>query len=400
MRSRIPEGRWGAYLAMSQRMRLILTRWLVLGTGALAATGALAQSPAPASRAKSSTATPAVAPGATPQASGTLATQVQLDRAGFSPGEIDGQAGLNLRRALSAFQRTHALTESGKLDAATRQKLAEQVQDAAPLLPYEITGDDVAGPFTPDLPSDLMEQSKLMALTYRTALEGLAEKFHASPRLLQQLNKGATFSTAGEMIVVPNVVAFELPAPTAAGRAAAAAESPERGAGAAPTARGGGTPAAAGRESAAGARGRGAAAPAEQKPPVTIVVTKAGSLTVEDEGGRIIFHAPVTSGSEHDPLPIGTWKVNGVQRNPPFQYNPALFWDADPTHAKAKIPAGPNNPVGVAWIDISKEHYGIHGTPEPSRIGHVQSHGCVRLTNWDVQRVAQFVKPGTVVIFK
>ena len=108
----------------------------------------------------------------------------------------------------------------------------------------------------------------------------------------------------------------------------------------------------------------------------------------------------MTSGSDRDPLPIGTWKVTAVQRMPVFNYNPDLFWDADPKHSKARIPAGPNNPVGVAWIDLSKEHYGIHGTPEPGRIGHVQSHGCVRLTNWDVQRVLQWVRPGTVVVFR
>jgi lipoprotein-anchoring transpeptidase ErfK/SrfK len=138
-----------------------------------------------------------------------------------------------------------------------------------------------------------------------------------------------------------------------------------------------------------------------QRPAALIAVTKAtSSLTVEDENGNVIFHAPVTTGSTHDPLPIGEWKVTGVQKMPAFHYNPALFWDADPSHSKARIPPGPNNPVGMIWIDITKEHYGIHGTPEPSRIGYVQSHGCVRLTNWDVQRVAQWARPGTRVLFR
>ena len=130
-------------------------------------------------------------------------------------------------------------------------------------------------------------------------------------------------------------------------------------------------------------------------------MTKATStLTVEDMEGNVLFHAPVTTGSKHDPLPIGEWKVNGVQKMPTFAYNPDLFWDANPAHTKATIPAGPNNPVGMLWIDITKEHYGIHGTPEPGRIGHVQSHGCVRLTNWDVQRVAQWARTGTRVVFQ
>ena len=134
---------------------------------------------------------------------------------------------------------------------------------------------------------------------------------------------------------------------------------------------------------------------------MTIAVTKSTSaLTVEDASGRVVFHAPVTSGSEHDPLPIGNWKVTSVNVMPPFHYNPDLFWDANPSHSKAKIAAGPNNPVGIAWIDLNKEHYGIHGTPQPSRIGHVQSHGCVRLTNWDVQRLLKWAQPGTAVIFR
>ena len=112
------------------------------------------------------------------------------------------------------------------------------------------------------------------------------------------------------------------------------------------------------------------------------------------------MYAPVTVGSSNDPLPIGDWKVTGVQRDPVFHYNPDLFWDADPSHAKAKIPAGPNSPVGLVWIDLSRPHYGLHGTPEPSRIGHTESHGCIRLTNWDALRVAALVAPGTKVLFR
>ena len=103
-----------------------------------------------------------------------------------------------------------------------------------------------------------------------------------------------------------------------------------------------------------------------------IVTDKTKTLKVENAAGETIFHAPVTVGSQNDPLPVGEWKVNGVSRIPTFNYNPDLFWDADPSHAKAKIPPGPNNPVGVVWIDLSKEHYGIHGTPEPSRIGYTR----------------------------
>ena len=118
-----------------------------------------------------------------------------------------------------------------------------------------------------------------------------------------------------------------------------------------------------------------------------------------DAAGNVLARYPASVGSEHDPLPIGSWTVTAVARNPSFNYNPDLFWDADPKHAKAKIPPGPNGPVGVVWIDINKPHYGIHGTPEPSTVGHTQSHGCVRLTNWDAKEVGHRVSPGVQVEF-
>jgi lipoprotein-anchoring transpeptidase ErfK/SrfK len=132
-----------------------------------------------------------------------------------------------------------------------------------------------------------------------------------------------------------------------------------------------------------------------------VIVDKSEStVTLLDASGKTIAHFPASAGSQHDPLPLGTWKINGVARNPPFHYNPKLFWDADPGHGKAKIAAGPNNPVGVVWIDLSKDHYGIHGSPEPSTIGKTQSHGCIRLTNWDAMAMAQAVAPGVPAILQ
>ena len=288
------------------------------------------------------------APSARPDTQQGLAVQVALDRAGFSPGEIDGQAGAKTRLALTEYQKSANLRPSGIADEET---VAALNLPAEPLVNYTITQQDVAGPFIGKMPPDLMESSKLPALGYTTALEALAEKFHSSQAFLRKSNPTARW-TAGEVIKVPAVEPFELP--TKATKPAVGA--------------------------------------------IEVIVSGATkSLTVRDAAGKTLMYAPVTVGSEKDPLPIGDWKVVSVSWNPVFNYNPDLFWDADPTHAKAKIPAGPNNPVGVVWVDINKEHFGLHGTPEPSTVGRTESHGCIRLTNWDATKLGRLVNVGTKV---
>lgn len=277
-----------------------------------------------------------VGPAASPSA--VLRAQILLARAHFSCGEIDARFGASLRGAIADFQASRGLPASGIVDAATWKALNTDTAPALARAP--VTAEDVAGPFLP-IPEDMMEKAKLPALPYSSPLEALAEKYHSSPSLLQRLNPGARFDAAGTEILAPNVIV----------------------------------------------------APPEKA--VSIVVSKSRhSVAALDESGRILARYPATSGSEHDPLPLGKWKIQGVAKNPSFHYNPDLFWDAKPTDGKAPIPPGPNNPVGVVWIDLSKEHYGIHGTPEPSTIGKTQSHGCIRLTNWDVSELSKMVAPG------
>jgi lipoprotein-anchoring transpeptidase ErfK/SrfK len=270
-----------------------------------------------------------------------LRAQILLDRANFSVGEIDGRTGTNTLQAVAGFRAARGLPDGTSVDTDVWKAL--NTDTAQVLQEYVLTEGDVSGPFD-RVPSDIMLKAKLMHLGYGSALEAMGEKFHINPALLRQINPGSNFGLAGQKIYAPNV--------------------PSQG-------------------NAKAAR---------------VVVSKSKStVTVFNDAGQVMAQYPCTSGSEHDPLPIGDWKITGVFKNPKFNYNPDLFWDANPKDSKATIAPGPNNPVGVVWIDLSKEHYGIHGTPSPGQIGHTESHGCIRLTNWDAMELAGMVEKGTPV---
>ena len=316
----------------------------------------------------------AAAPGTKPAESGApdrdiLHVQVILDHLGFSPGVLDGRPGKSLVEAVKGFQEARGLPKTGEIDRTTLRALYPY-RALRPTLTLALTAGTLAGPYTNPLPKDPAEQARLPELGYRDAMEKLAEMFHTTPEMLVALNSPTTRLAPGARIVVPDA----LPASRAYDP-----KLPEKW-----------------RKTLADLN-----VDATQPQGVKIVVDKSDQvLRVLDKDDKLVAQFQATMGSTHDPLPIGRWKINGPSYNPPFHYNPKLFWDAKGSAKEALLPPGPNGPVGVIWLDLSKEHYGIHGTPEPSTIGRAESHGCIRLTNWDAARLSLMVKPGTPAEFE
>jgi lipoprotein-anchoring transpeptidase ErfK/SrfK len=289
-------------------------------------------------------------------------TEVLLDRDGFSPGEIDGKNGDNFRKALAAFQQAKNLPASGKLDPDTWNALLSDNTDP-PLTSYTISENDVAGPFDKRIPNELEKMPELQGLSYKTLQEELAEKFHMSEDLLRRLNPQARFDHAGERIVVVNVEPMALHDSRDTVQAAAPRKQKRKDASIA-----------------------------------TIVVEKASrDVRAYDKDGKLLGFYPATIGSSEKPAPSGTFEVRRVAYNPDYHYNPKFAWKGVKSKEPLTIKPGPNNPVGLVWIDLTAPSYGIHGTPEPDKIGKTESHGCIRLTNWSAAEVAQLVAAGTEV---
>ncbi len=343
---------------------------------------------------------------ADPEARPVMRAQVVLERLGFAPGVIDGEMGLSTRNALSGFQEANGLTVSGEMDEATTAALAKWKEIPATRV-VRIPAEWSRASYAP-IPDDPAEQAEMERLGYESLDERLAERFHTTVEVLRALNPGGrpagASSEAGTTVNGDSPIAARTPTSTPTGEEDQDAQESYFKAGQiirvpnigsdriAP----GEIEDASWRETLA-SLGVGT----EQPEVARIVVSKsAGTLKAYDERNKLVALFTVTTGSRRDPLPLGDWKIVGKAFNPDFTYNPELFWDVSDSEEKQQLPPGPNGPVGVVWIDLSKEHYGIHGTPEPQTIGRAQSHGCVRLTNWDAARLAQMVSTDTAVVFE
>ena len=316
--------------------------------------------------------------------------QVLLDIAGFPTGVIDGKKGMVFQQALRGFQQARGLQVTGELDGPTRAALR---QDQRPSTrQFRLTERDVGGPFLYPFPKEPADQAKAPGLYYRNMLEKLAERFHTTPDTIIALNGPDKLIGGGQVLRLPNILPHSRDYGQTDAKQAELlnlyqvdAQQPQG-------------------NFVVVDKSEGVLRVYEgtiPEGPYSSEKSRGTPPKLGDNPGKLLAQFPVTMGSSHDPLPLGKWKATTYAFMPPFHYQPDLFWDAkDKSEDDKMLPPGPNGPVGVAWLDLTKEHYGIHGTPAPETIGRAESHGCIRMANWDVTRLARMLKPGFTAIFQ
>ena len=318
--------------------------------------------------------------------------QIFLDRANFSPGKLDGHYGDFTWKALALYRLSRGeQAQQPPAKGKTKGNVAPDINGldlasvGAVLVPYSVTEADIqsVGPS----PSSMSEQAKLKFLPYHDAAEAIAEKFHSDVHFLEQLNPGKMKTLkVGDQLSVPNVEPFEL---ASVKDIKPGSDVPSQ--------------AANDIEDQPDAQSQNANKNNEPKthqsaaPPVAVKIdTKTNMLEVH-EGDKLIATYPVTIGSAHTASPIGEWKVSRITKMPTFRWDKEMLQHGKRSGNFHLLPPGPNNPVGVIWIALNKKGIGIHGTNDPDSIGRSASHGCVRLANWDVVRLATKIKSGDAV---
>lgn len=272
--------------------------------------------------------------------------QLAMARLGISSGSLDGAIGSQTRAALIAFQNSESLPATGTLDAVTKARL---LLPAQPYTTYAITEADLAR--IHPVPTTWMGKSQETALDYESILELVAETSWSHPNLIKRLNPTINWTNvvAGTTVQIPNV---------------------ER--------------------------------PSTSRRAAVVHIHLAGkTLEAFDAEDRLIAHFPCSIAARVEKRPVGELQVVNFALNPDYTFDPAVFPESPEARTitrKLRIPPGPNNPVGAAWITLDKPGYGIHGTPRPEDVGRTESHGCFRLANWNADFLLRLVTAGTPVI--
>lgn len=275
----------------------------------------------------------------------TLAMQTLLDRHLFSCNCLDGEWSERTRQTLLAWQRARHLPDTGRLDEATQRSLGS-LESA--FTTHVVTAADLAR--LAPVPPTWLGKSQAARLEVETVLEAMVEQYHASKGALRRLNPALDWPDppVGTVIAVPH----PRPAPTP--RAARLRISLER-----------------------------------------------KLIRAYDERGTLLALFPCSIARDKAKRPVGVLHVSRCAAQPNYYFDPAVFAEdreARQMDRRLVLPPGPNNPVGMAWIGLDREGYGIHGTPRPEEIGRTESHGCFRLANWNAERLLRMVAPGTPVI--